>query len=356
MANLPVIDLDDSGGGSGGTGKWKFTATNYADLLTKVGMVEGDLAWVYTAQGTWPINKRPEGAYQYISGVWEYGSQSLQDRILETDELKEILAIGNTTEGSDIILSILDKITSANGDVFIDLESNAVAGDYEIDTPLTSCRVTGQAVRIISGVFFGTTYVAGIVATELGSVLSFGKGDFSKFGDITITENDTGDVTTFNAPNYSASLVAQNITIKQNVVNAMVGGKNTILKTDDSITHNKYIFNKGEPFETVLDNTTPTADRVQTLQDKSGTIALLSDISFLSVDMDSAESSVSRVFAGGRTTFTITHNLGTLDLKPEVFRLSDGRTIGFRVERTGINTIEVSRNGNIADGLFRLVI
>jgi hypothetical protein len=36
--------------------------------------------------------------------------------------------------------------------------------------------------------------------------------------------------------------------------------------------------------------------------------------------------------------------------------LSDGRTIGFRAERTGINTIEVSRNGNIADGLFRLVI
>ena len=104
----------------------------------------------------------------------------------------------------------------------------------------------------------------------------------------------------------------------------------------------------------------PTSNGLtQTFQDASGTIALLSDITpslSFNVDLDSAESSVSRVFAGGRTTFTITHNLGTLDLKPEVFRLSDGRTIGFRVERTGINTIEVSRNGNIADGLFRLVI
>lgn len=74
------------------------------------------------------------------------------------------------------------------------------------------------------------------------------------------------------------------------------------------------------------------------------------------VDLDSAESTVARAFAGGRTTFTVTHSLGTLDIKPEVFRLSDGRTIGWRIERTGINIIEASRNGNVADGLFRLII
>jgi len=74
------------------------------------------------------------------------------------------------------------------------------------------------------------------------------------------------------------------------------------------------------------------------------------------VDLDSAESSVTRVFAGGRTTFTVTHNLNTLDLKPEVFRLSDGRSIGWRRERTGVNTVEVSRTGNVADGLFRILI
>ena len=75
-----------------------------------------------------------------------------------------------------------------------------------------------------------------------------------------------------------------------------------------------------------------------------------------SVDLDSAESTVSRAFAGGRTTFTVTHSLGTLDIKPEVFRLSDGRTMGWRIERTGINTIEASRTGNVSDGLFRVVI
>ncbi len=74
------------------------------------------------------------------------------------------------------------------------------------------------------------------------------------------------------------------------------------------------------------------------------------------VDLDSAEATVTRVFAGGRTTYTVTHSLGTLDVKPEVYRLSDGRTVGWRIERTGINTVEASRAGNSANGLFRIVI
>ncbi|MCK4883980.1 MAG: hypothetical protein KAS30_03860 [Candidatus Diapherotrites archaeon] len=98
--------------------------------------------------------------------------------------------------------------------------------------------------------------------------------------------------------------------------------------------------------------------RTATWPNKDGVVAFTSDIVDLkfNVDLDSAESSVTRVVAGGRTTFTVTHGLNTLDIQAQVFRLSDGRTIGWRVERTGVNTVEVSRNGNIADGLFRLVI
>jgi len=76
----------------------------------------------------------------------------------------------------------------------------------------------------------------------------------------------------------------------------------------------------------------------------------------LNINLDDALSPVSRVFSGGRTTFTVTHNFNTLDLKPEVFRLSDGRTIGWRIERTTANTIEASRSGNVANGLFRILI
>jgi len=107
---------------------------------------------------------------------------------------------------------------------------------------------------------------------------------------------------------------------------------------------------------TKISNALESGDNVSELVNDAGYITASSLPPSFAVDLDSAESSVVRAVAGGRTTFTVTHNLNTLDLKPEVFRLSDGRTIGWRVERTGVNTVDVSRNGNIADGLFRLVI
>lgn len=74
------------------------------------------------------------------------------------------------------------------------------------------------------------------------------------------------------------------------------------------------------------------------------------------VTLDAADSNVTRVEAAGRTSFTVTHSLGTLDVITELYRLSDGRSLGWRVERTGINTIVFSRAGSVANGQFRVVI
>lgn len=104
------------------------------------------------------------------------------------------------------------------------------------------------------------------------------------------------------------------------------------------------------------DSALQSGDNVSELANDAGYITSSSLKPSFNVDLDSSESSVSRAFAGGRTTFTVTHNLNTLDIKPEAFRLSDGRTIGFRMERISVNKVEVSRNGNIADGDYRLVI
>jgi len=94
-----------------------------------------------------------------------------------------------------------------------------------------------------------------------------------------------------------------------------------------------------------------------TRRDSSGTDDVFGGGSIgLNVDLDSAEASVTRAVVGGRTEFTITHSLNTLDLQAQVFRLSDGRTIGWRIERTGVNVILASRAGTVADGLFRILI
>jgi len=94
----------------------------------------------------------------------------------------------------------------------------------------------------------------------------------------------------------------------------------------------------------------PDADQV----DDSGTSNKW--VQKLYVDLDSSESSVTRTFAGGRTTFTINHNFGTQDVFDRLYRISDGRRFNWRVETTTNNNLEASRAGNVADGVFRILI
>jgi len=153
-------------------------------------------------------------------------------------------------------------------------------------------------------------------------------------------------------------------------------------EVDDTSTTNK--FATQAQLDQIATNTSDIASKRDTtaqknsIEDDAGDLQLVGDVASpgsnkyygtdssgvrgwqpllsFNVDLDSAEASVSRAVAGGRTTFTVTHSLNTLDLIVQVFRLSDGRGINWRIERTGVNTIEASRAGTVADGLFRILI
>lgn len=100
-----------------------------------------------------------------------------------------------------------------------------------------------------------------------------------------------------------------------------------------------------------------SANRSLTIQDKDGTIALVGDIiqRFEAV-LDSSDPNITRTVSGGRTIWEVTHNLNTNYVVQEVYRVSNGRTTRMRVERTGLNTLEVSRAGTVADGTYAIKI
>ena len=75
-----------------------------------------------------------------------------------------------------------------------------------------------------------------------------------------------------------------------------------------------------------------------------------------SVNLNNGEASVTRIVAGGRTTYSILHGLSTLDVLVQVYRQSDGRTITPRVERISTSTIEVSFGGTSTNNLFRVIV
>jgi len=116
-----------------------------------------------------------------------------------------------------------------------------------------------------------------------------------------------------------------------------------------------------------LDESEAAAGGVTSVNGQTGVVVLDADdisdsgttnkfSSNFNIDLDSAESSVVRVFAGGRTTYTVTHGLNSLDVTAEVVKLSNGRKVGLRVDCTGVNIIEASRSGNSPDGVYRILI
>ena len=333
---------------------WDGTPANVQDALdelaSRVKGIEGktDLITVTAAIDLDDVKSKSDRALQPGDNV----SELVNDANYTTAQgLPSVLAVDNTTGSNDIDVNNGQLLKAENGNAAINLRNLGVNGQISIDA---------DGIQLNGGTFFVSAAVGNVTVSPSGNSLSLFKGDFTKIGDISIVNNDSGNVVTQTFPSYPVTSASQDGTINSGVINSVfLGGIDMIMKTNNTAYCNQLAFNTGEAFETVLKYNTPTANNNITIQDGSGTLAFLSDITpslTFNVDLDSAESSVSRVFAGGRTTFTVTHNLGTLDIKPEVFRLSDGRTIGFRVERTGINTIDVSRNGNIADGLFRLVI
>lgn len=87
---------------------------------------------------------------------------------------------------------------------------------------------------------------------------------------------------------------------------------------------------------------------------------LLGNLSFtekFAVNLDGAgEASVVRTFAGGKTTWTVTHSLNTLDVQTEVKEIATGETVGTDVIENTINSTDIIVNGNVADNLYRVVI
>jgi len=149
---------------------------------------------------------------------------------------------------------------------------------------------------------------------------------------------------------------ATQVQLDQIATNVTSIGTNTsdILLKRDLTAQKNSIENDGGDLQLVGDAASPGNSQYYGT-DSSGVKGWQPVLTF-NVDLDSISSSVSRAVSGGRTTFTVTHSLNTLDVIVQIYRLSDGRGINWRIERTGVNTIEASRAGTVADGLFRIII
>ena len=140
-------------------------------------------------------------------------------------------------------------------------------------------------------------------------------------GGLTIHSNlfSSGAVTSGTQDSFPISASVSRADFAVGAKNIFVGGAQYIhAKTDNAAYSNQFIINKngvgvsGHIYETVIDAVLPTADRKQWMQDKDGTIALLSDIT--GAESLTATLTAGDTMADGQTINSLNGD-GQLDLR-----------------------------------------
>jgi len=103
---------------------------------------------------------------------------------------------------------------------------------------------------------------------------------FSKWGRFGMINNSSAAVSPFNFASFPAYAAIRNVTINQNTESIFCAGRDYIAKSNDGMYSNRYYLSKNnEAFELAIEHETVTlSDKVATFQNKTGTVALLSDI------------------------------------------------------------------------------
>jgi len=86
----------------------------------------------------------------------------------------------------------------------------------------------------------------------------------------------------------------------------------------------------------------------------AGVISGISIPKTYGVDLNSLEADVTRVFAGGQTTYTVAHAQNITVTVSEVKEISTGDVVIADLKEVDANTFEVSFNGNSTDNTFKL--
>lgn len=281
----------------------------------------------------------------------------------EIQDFGDVLAINNETDGSDIIMSTGDIIAPLLGDGGLDFRSGGVDNNTVLTTDFGGTK--GYLVQSPIATQFGFNAISGLylecTSTELfmrsvasTPYMAWGSGngglrDISLFGStfpfVIVTnasdrDHHTNDVDAvfINTGLSGGSDSTYKAGVKRSVI---IGGEGLVAKTDNTTVMQQISLQKsGNGFDTIIESSIATADRTQTAQDKSGTLALLSD----KTDKEYTET----VDLSGGTPTTITHSLGTTNIIVQIWA-DDGTVPDVDITKTGVNSIDVESTIGLTD-------
>jgi hypothetical protein len=195
--------------------------------------------------------------------------------------LSATLAIDNLSGNNHIRMSDTYQLQGENGGAYIDLNSTG-SGRIKFNSSdgFDFDSLTAGSFNIDIGSFATTTHYTNWSQSKIGFGLFLIKSDFSRIGSFFMFENDTTPNDSGTITSYPVNMANQSGGIDSGVTNAVLaGGLSTRCKTSNGLTTQRVSLNGGAAFETRIEATTATViDKIATLQDKTGIIAYLSDI------------------------------------------------------------------------------
>lgn len=281
------VDYSVSLGGSNITAKTNNTAyANQISLQPASNTFDGILAPpTLTADRTWTF---PDAT----------GTVALTSDIV-AETLAATLTAGNTTSGTDIVMTGTDSITSSSttnqidldegGEFLISTDNGAWAQSYMYANATTSaigvdggsnefaCNTTANQINFN----FAAAYTRiGISAFTQTALTSYSVNDIAAITVANNTADRERSMSVNTALIFNSGVTGETSTYKSGVLRSTInGGKGITAKTNDTAYMNQASLQpSGNAFDMLLVPSASTADRTATFQDASGTVAYLSDI------------------------------------------------------------------------------
>jgi hypothetical protein len=189
---------------------------------------------------------------------------------------------GNPMTG-DLVMGSARKISSSNG-AFIEFDAaaNRITLQNRDDAfNKANMYILGDNTLVFQAGNFG--FVDGFADNKItpGSIdFNLYNNPFSKWGRFGMINNSSAAFSPFDFASFPAYAAIRNVTINQNTESIFCAGRDYIAKSNDGMYSNRYYLSKNnESFELAIEHETVTvSDKVATFQNKTGTVALLSDI------------------------------------------------------------------------------
>ena len=199
----------------------------------------------------------------------------------DTQDLENVLTYGNSTGIHDISLSDGKTLKADNGSGFVNLRNAGIDSDVTVGNTNSNIFFDNDVGTYLNDGIIGVDDLAGVSLVRNDQIsFNLTASDFSRIGSFALVVNDVSDYNILNVPNYCGYSSSEGGKIKLGVKNSwIVAGAGAIAKTNNTAYANQLGFNTGEAFETILNYTTATANNTVTIQDGSGTLAFLTDVS-----------------------------------------------------------------------------